>query len=86
MEKSGKQMEGGAAERAFNPMPDRFEDEENLYRLVMTMLTFGNAKEVDTVMYNKLVNNESLSKAVFKNPKSPDDPHTQDITLMHLAC
>ena len=38
-----KLLEGGQAEKKLRPMPGTFEDEENLYRVVMSMLSFGNA-------------------------------------------
>jgi ankyrin repeat protein len=37
-------------------------------------------------MYNKLKAAPHLSEAVFSNPKNPDDPHSKDINLLHLAC
>ena len=81
-----KLLEGGQAEMALRPMPGTFEDEENLYRVVMSMLSFGTAQQVDTLMYNKLIVSPHLANTVFSNPKSDDDPHTKDITLLHLAC
>ena len=78
--------EGGQAEHFLLPKAGTFDDEENLYRVVMTMISFGNARTVDALLVNKLMANDSISKAVFSNPKSPDDPHTKDITLMHLCC
>ena len=46
----------------------------------------GGKKFADKHLLHKLKKSDSLCKATINNPRGPDDPHTNGILMLHLAC